>query len=294
MEQNTILTRCPICDGQSFSKIMSVKDHMISNQTFSIDKCNTCGFWFTNPRPNQDTIGEFYKDEKYISHSSTHKGLVNKLYNLVRHFTLSRKQKLIQELTVKRRLLDIGAGTGHFLNKCAQSGWKIKGLEPDDKARDFANKNFNISLSPISDLYHLPEKSFDVITMWHVLEHVYHLKEDAQQITSLLNENGYLVIAVPNRNSFDAKYYDSFWAAYDVPRHLSHFTEKDLVSLFSSSDLSYVKKIPMIFDSYYVSMLSEKYKKGSLIKALFTGLKSNIKARKSKEYSSQVYLFKKQ
>lgn len=293
MEHLIKTSNCPICESESLVDVMTIKDHMITQEIFSIQRCSDCDFHFTNPRPTEEVIGHYYKSENYISHSSSKKGIINKLYNKVRSYTLKQKRHILEGLTENRNLLDIGSGTGHFFNECKNNGWNAIGLEPDNDARDFALTNFNIQLSPIERLYELEKAFVDVVTMWHVLEHVFHLKKDVEQIASLIKQDGYFIIAVPNRESWDAKYYKEFWAAYDVPRHLYHFSEKNMIQLVEQFGLKHHQTLPMKFDSFYVSMLSEKYIKGSLVKAFFNGLKSNRKAKSEGGFSSQIYIFKK-
>ena len=283
---------CPVCEATQLELHLDVKDGMITKEVFTIQKCTSCGFHFTNPIPSEDAIGAYYKSEDYVSHSSTNKGLVNKLYNLVRTITLGKKVSLIRSHSKGNSVLDIGSGTGHFLNACKQNGLVVQGLEPDNDARTFAKDNFDLDLEPLDNLLAIESDSKDVITMWHVLEHVYHLKRDIGQITRVLKQDGALFIAVPNMNSYDAKVYKEYWAAYDVPRHLYHFQENTIKQLFSQFDMVCVDVLPMKFDSYYVSMLSEKYKGGSIVKAFFNGWLSNMKS-KSNGYSSQIYVFKK-
>jgi len=286
------LDQCPICEGTTFVPFLNAWDYTVSQDRFQIVKCSECGFHFTNPIPDETKIGEYYKAESYISHSSTNKGFINKLYQRVRKHTLKQKLKLIQRSSRGKALLDIGAGTGHFLNTCQQAGYEVTGLEPDKDARAFALENFNLHLDPIEELYQQEEKSKDVITMWHVLEHVYHLKKDVKQIEKVLKADGTLIVAVPNMRSFDAQYYKEFWAAYDLPIHLYHFQPNDIRNLFATVGMEVKEVLPMKFDAYYVSMLSEKYKGGSMIRAFFNGWRSNMKA-KSDSYSSQIYILKK-
>lgn len=281
---------CPSCGAQSFSTYLNVKDHFLSKEDFKLELCNSCALLFTNPRPVLERIGDYYKSEAYVSHSSTKKGFVNRVYGRVRSYTLKKKISLLQELTSGKELLDIGAGTGHFLAKAKESGYTVLGLEPDEDARKVAMAENGIALKDLSLLHDLNE-SFNIVSMWHVLEHVYNLQTDLEKIVSLVDQNGVLIIAVPNYTSFDAQYYKEFWAAYDVPRHLYHFSPKSIIPLVESKGLKFEKMLPMKFDSYYVSMLSEKYKGGSLLNALRIGFLSNWKAREGKS-SSQIYIFR--
>lgn len=283
---------CPVCVSSQFDTHLDVKDWMISKETFTIQTCLACGFHFTNPIPSEDTIGSYYKSEDYVSHSSTNKGLVNKLYNLVRTITLDTKVSLIRSYAKGNEVLDIGSGTGHFLDACQKAGFNIQGLEPDEDARSFASANFGLVLDTLDTLPTIDSNSKDIITMWHVLEHVYHLKRDVAEIVRVLKDNGTLFVAVPNMNSYDAKVYKEYWAAYDVPRHLYHFQENTIKHLFSQFDMECVNIYPMKFDSYYVSMLSEKYRGGSVVKAFVHGWLSNMKSH-THGYSSQIYVFKK-
>ena len=283
---------CPICDVAENELFLSIPDHMITKETFKIVRCKSCGFHYTNPIPQEAEIGRYYKSDDYISHSSSNRGIVNKAYNVVRNITLKRKLSLINRLSKGKDLLDVGAGTGHFLSVCKNDGWNIQGLEPDQDARDFAKSNFSLELNPLTDLFKIEDNSKDVITMWHVLEHVYHLKRDIAELVRILKPDGSLIIAVPNMSSKDAKQYKEFWAAYDVPRHLYHFQKETIVNLMSQFNLSCKEILPMKFDSYYVSMLSEKYKNGKLVSGVLNGLKSNLDA-KSGGFSSQIYVFRK-
>jgi SAM-dependent methyltransferase len=282
---------CPICENRESTPFMTTKDFSVSGEFFSIVACQACGFHYTNPVPEENVIGNYYKSESYVSHSSSKKGLINRVYHWVRWYSLRKKVGLINKLSSGRKLLDIGAGTGHFLAVSADQGWSTVGLEPDEDARALAKTTNGVDILPLEQLHSLETGQFDVITMWHVLEHVYHLKRDAAQIVKLLKPNGTLVIAVPNRKSYDARYYKEFWAAYDLPIHLYHFTESDIKTLMTQFGLELVQTRPMIFDSFYVSMLSEKYKGGNVLKGILTGLKSNWLA-KADSYSSQIYILR--
>lgn len=286
------IKNCPICDGTDFKAVLQAVDYTVSHEKFTIVACQNCNFQFTNPIPEIEKIGDYYKAESYISHSSTNKGLINKLYQIVRKHTLKQKVKLVKRPAKGNALLDIGAGTGHFLNACTQAGLNALGLEPDKDARSFAEKTFNANIKPLDELHQLPDSSRDIITLWHVLEHVYNLRLDLDKITKILKPDGTLVVAVPNRSSFDAKLYGEFWAAYDLPIHLYHFIPDDITRLFAQYDMEIQEMIPMKFDAYYVSMLSEKYRGGNTVKAFWNGWRSNLKA-KNGSYSSQIYILKK-
>lgn len=292
MEQIKKHTNCPVCESSDFSNHLKAADHMITKEVFSVVKCNSCSFHFTNPIPSEEVIGSYYKSENYISHSSSKAGLINKAYNVVRNITLKRKINLVSRLAAGKNLLDIGSGTGHFLNASKSAGFNVQGLEPDEDAKLFAKSEFLLALDDLNELKNIESNSKDVITMWHVLEHVYHLKRDLSEFARVLNVDGVFIVAVPNMSAWDAKHYGKFWAAYDVPRHLYHFQEATIKNLFAQFNLECVDVLPMKFDSYYVSMLSEKYKSGNVISGIINGLKSNLKATKH-GYSSQIYVFKK-
>ncbi|MEL6133797.1 MAG: class I SAM-dependent methyltransferase, partial [Bacteroidota bacterium] len=214
-------TTCPLCQSESIEAELSAKDHTVSGQVFDVWKCRSCGCRFTQAVPDEEHIGAFYESEEYISHSNTSKGLVNSLYQTVRNYTLNQKQKLIVSQSGKSQgsILDIGCGTGEFLGKMKSVGWETRGLEPSESARTQAKENHDLHVSAPSDLFQLQADTYDVITMWHVLEHVHKLHEYLDQIQSILKQDGKLIIAVPNYESLDAAYYGEKWAAYDVPRH---------------------------------------------------------------------------
>ena len=298
MEQNTImltLTNCPVCDSTEFKHRISCKDFTVSQNTFNIVECKHCSFLFTNPRPTNDDLPDFYKSINYISHSDTKKGFVSQVYHLVRKYTLNQKLKLLKANVSVGNLLDYGCGTGMFLKQANVKGWKSFGTEPDDGARDLANKNKKLAFGTKQELNAFdPFIKFNAITLWHVLEHVTDLPETLDFFKQKLNSNGVLVVAVPNYNSYDAKHYNAHWAAYDLPRHLYHFEAKTICQLMAKYGFVMHKTYPMKFDSFYVSMLSENYLLGRInyLKAFLVGLRSNLKANKATDYSSVIYVFK--
>ncbi len=286
---------CPICNSKDIQEQLTAKDYTVSQEKFAVWHCNTCTGRFTQDVPAQDDIGAFYASENYISHSDTKKGIINSLYHLVRKRTLGAKRRLVinESGTVKGTILDIGCGTGAFLQTMKEADWNITGLEPDMVARNKAAELYNINPQEPGKLFELPAGTFNAITMWHVLEHVHELHAYIKQIEGLLVANGKLFIAVPNYTSKDADIYKEYWAAYDVPRHLYHFSPQSMEKLLSQHGLKLAAIKPMWFDSFYVSMLSEEYKngKGNIIKAVFNGFISNLKAWGNiKKCSSVIYV----
>lgn len=297
MEQFNMETinQCPICNHEQTNDFLNLKDWFLSQENFKIDQCQNCGFLFTNPRPYSKDLGKYYKSEDYISHSNTSKGIVNGLYKFVRAYTIKQKHQIIKIYKSGKTILDIGSGTGEFLNFFKQSKWDVLGIEPDEDARNFAEKYYGLRVKNEDFLQELSEEGFDVITMWHVLEHVRNVNERMQTIHRLLKNNGIVIIAVPNPEAFDAGFYQEYWAAYDVPRHLYHFRQKDIRNLTQKHNFRVKDIYPMKFDAFYVSMLSEKYKYGKVNywNAFRNAIKSNIKAGNKNNHSSIMYIIQK-
>ena len=285
---------CPVCSSDNIAEVLTAIDHTVSHEQFKVWQCNSCTLRFTQSVPEESEIGRYYKSTDYISHSDIKKGLINNLYHQVRNITLKQKKNLVEKKAglATGSILDVGSGTGSFLSVMAASGWKVIGLEPDAEARKLAQQK-GLYVEATNQLFKLPVSSFDAITMWHVLEHVHELHKYMDQIKALLKPNGLLFIAVPNYTSGDANYYGSNWAAYDVPRHLYHFSPVSMNALIAKHDLRTIDTIPMWFDSFYVSMLSEKYKKGNIISALLQGVLSNLKTvSEHQRCSSLIYVIK--
>ena len=271
---------------------LTVKDHSVSKEIFELYHDEELDMLVTHPQPSLDTLGKYYESVDYISHTDSKRSFFEKAYHFVKSIALKNKLGLINSLQPsKGRILDIGAGTGDFLFVAKQNGWRTIGVEPSDKAKAIA-KNKGVSF--VEKTSELESNSFDVITMWHVLEHVPDLENQIKELKRLLKPKGTLIIAVPNFKSFDAKHYGAFWAAYDVPIHFWHFSKKAIKMLFQKEGMSLEKVLPMKFDSFYVSLLSEKYKYGKMnfVKAFFVGLKSNWRAKRNFEYSSHIYVIK--
>lgn len=281
------------------------KDFTVSGEIFELEINEKLDMLITYPKPNKDDLANYYESEDYISHTDSKKSIMDKMYQIVKNYSIHQKIKLINSFdSGARKILDIGCGTGDFLVACKTDGWSIFGVEPSAKARDLTlqkliKKNSSVENTIEKDIEDILEyqdktKQYDVITMWHVLEHVPNLSEYIKILKNLLKPNGVLIIAVPNFKSYDADYYKEYWAAYDVPRHLSHFSPKSIKILFEEIQMEVLNILPMKFDAYYISLLSEKYKSGASnpFKAFYRGFISNLKARSTKQYSSLIYIIK--
>ncbi|GGA91933.1 class I SAM-dependent methyltransferase [Puia dinghuensis] len=292
-------TTCPICHSTELEPVLHAEDHTVSHEPFVIWQCRQCSLRFTQDVPDAASIGPYYRSEDYISHSNTSKGLVNRLYHLVRKQTLLDKYRLVASATRKRqgRLLDIGAGTGAFVAHMQEKGWEVTGLEPDETAREVARADHRVQLLDTDNLYQLPADGFDAITLWHVLEHVHDLHSYIEQLKKLVRRGGRIFIAVPNYTSYDARVYKEAWAAYDVPRHLYHFSPEAMEVLLTGHELQLQYIRPMWYDAIYISMLSEKYRTkggGSVVRAVVNGFTSNAKAFINKpRCSSLIYVISK-
>ena len=275
-------------NAKSFQKI---KDHSVSKETFELLYDSDLDLVFTHPQPTAEKLPSYYDSPDYISHTDGKRSLFEKMYQIVKNRTLKNKLKLINSESQKGTVLDIGAGTGDFLSVLKNDGWQTTGIEPNEKAKAIA---ISKGIVFAESLQSLSNNSFDVISMWHVLEHVPDVEKQISELKRLLKPNGTIFIAVPNFNSFDANYYGGFWAAFDVPRHLWHFSKTAIKKLFLVENLELLKVLPMKFDSFYVSLLSEKYKTGKMnfVRAFFIGLKSNRLGKRNLEYSSHIYVIK--
>ncbi len=294
MKLETLVT-CPICSNQSFQQVLVAKDHTVTQKDFSLQQCAGCNLLITNPRPDQISISEFYQSEKYISHSGGNKNLFDWLYLKARTFTLQWKLSLISNYKRGGKLLDYGCGTGEFLDHMKKSGWTVDGVEPSKNARE---KAIALVGSDIREELKSFDTKFDIITLWHVLEHVHSLNETILKLKSYLNEDGIILIAVPNYESADAVKYGAHWAGYDVPRHLWHFSESCMKKLLLKNGFTCIASRPMKLDSFYVSLLSEGYKRpertgiSKMIHATLSGFQSNHSAGRSGKYSSLIYIAK--
>ncbi|MDU1904277.1 MAG: class I SAM-dependent methyltransferase [Dysgonomonas sp.] len=289
---------CPVCNNGDTKESLICQDYLVTNELFSIYQCPECGFSFTQDFPSENEIGIYYDAPEYISHSDTDKGLINSLYHMARNISLKSKTKLILKYTNigKGKLLDIGTGTGYFLHAMCKKSWIVTGIEKSEATRTYAHKKFGLNIQDSDYLFEIPDKTKDAITMWHVLEHIEKLNPTLANLHRILKDNGTLFIALPNKSSFDANHYGKYWAAYDVPRHLWHFSPSDFQRIANKHNFEVIEMKRMNFDPFYISMLSEQNKGTSLgnIIGLFKGSLFFIKSLLNKEKSSSlIYILRK-
>jgi 2-polyprenyl-3-methyl-5-hydroxy-6-metoxy-1,4-benzoquinol methylase len=285
--------KCPWCESEKAQINLWLKDEFLTKEDFHICECLNCGLLYTMPRPDKEKIGAYYKSEAYYSHQENKKGFIPKVYERVKSINLKHKYRLATSGMQPGKLLDIGCGVGDFLHTAEMHGWECIGVEPSEDAKTIAQKRMKGTIITSEELERFSDGAFDVITMWHVLEHVDDLKWQVAQLQRLVKPSGRVVIAVPNYKSYDGQYYKEHWAAYDVPRHLNHFNRITLSKIFKTSGLELVKMDKLKWDAYYISYLSEQYRHHSLplVRGLYRGFISNCKARRSGEWSSLVYVF---
>jgi 2-polyprenyl-3-methyl-5-hydroxy-6-metoxy-1,4-benzoquinol methylase len=285
---------CPVC-GCEMEPVLRCRDYRVTDEMFDLLQCRGCSFGMTSPQPDPNDIGRYYQTEDYVSHSETTRGIINKLYRVVRTKNTKDKLRIVNSLSSARGdLLDVGCGTGYFLSVCRRDGWQVEGVELNEMARITATSRIDRPVYPSIDAVESTGKQFDIITLWHVFEHLYDINVSLLQLRRLLRPEGTLILALPNPASADADYYREYWAAYDVPRHLSHFSPPSIAALTKNHGMKIKDIIPMKFDAFYVSMMSEELKGrgklSALLRGFVQGFRSNRFARKTGNYSSMIWV----
>jgi len=288
------INKCPVT-ATDLQEFITCKDYLQSQESFSIKANQDKSILITSPRPKDEDLGGYYDSPEYISHTDSSKSLFDQVYKIIRGYALKSKLNLINTFDGNKQLLDYGCGTGDFLETAKKGGWNIQGIEPSDSARSIAEEKLSIAISLPSDLFKMQDNSYDVISLWHVLEHVPNLMEVSHQLSKLLKPGGHLILALPNFKSADAKKFKEKWAAFDVPRHLWHFSPSGIKHLSKKIGLVLKDQKPMPFDSFYVSMLSNKQALGKIkpVASFLSGLTSNMKAKQTANWSSLIYILEK-
>lgn len=287
--------KCPWCQSEKAHKHLSLKDYFLTQEPFEIMVCEACGLLYTSPRPSAEKIGDYYKSDSYYSHQENKSGFIPRVYEAVKTVNLRNKLSIATGGMHRGKLLDIGCGVGDFIYQAEEKGWQCVGAEPSEDAARIAKSRIKADIIDPKEIERIPDGTFDVITMWHVLEHVDDLRWQVLQLNRLLKEGGRLVIALPNFRSYDAGYYQDKWAAYDVPRHLNHFSSDFMYKQLQINNIKLNSVKKMFWDSFYISYMSEKYRHKSLplLRGAFRGAVSNLSAMRSGEWSSLVYVFEK-
>ena len=289
-----LIEKCPICNQDKNKIFLKSEDFSLSKEKFNVVECLACNFLYTNPRPFEKNLGKYYINENYISHTDNKKGLFNFLYQNIRQYAIKTKTQLLIKSSRTKKHLDIGCGTGDFLNACKNKNIECTGIEPSDIARNKGIEKYNLNIKKNTDLKQFEQNSFQSVSMWHVLEHVYEPNQTILDLKKIITNNGTLIIAVPNYESLDARIYKKYWAAWDLPIHLNHFSVKSITKLLNNHNFLLDKKIGMKFDSFYVSLLSNEHQSGykNYFKGFFIGLLSNASAFLGlTQYSSTIYIF---
>jgi 2-polyprenyl-3-methyl-5-hydroxy-6-metoxy-1,4-benzoquinol methylase len=291
------LNHCPLCDSSESGLFLETEDFFLTREQFAIYQCSRCGFRFTNPRPDSESVKTYYQAKDYLSHNSNRKALIPLAYRFVQQYSIRYKFNIVRKVSSGTRILDVGSGTGEFLHYCRRKEWSCFGVEPAEIVRETSIRNYSLNIESTLFSDRFSTGTFDCITFWHVLEHIHDLDKTIRKVKSLLKKEGALLIALPNSSSFDARHYKKYWAAYDLPRHLYHFTEQTVQVLSNKYGFHCVGSVPLKLDAFYISILSEKYMKTVFwpISALVSGIRSNLWARKpGYGHSSTIFILKNQ
>jgi 2-polyprenyl-3-methyl-5-hydroxy-6-metoxy-1,4-benzoquinol methylase len=292
------LNTCLVCGHNELINELNCIDFVATGESFSLERCKECTFLFTNPRPNTNQIGKYYQSDKYVSHAGKKEGfgIMYKIYDIVRNYSINQKLKLIKKYNSTGKLMDLGCGLGYFLDGAVKDKtFDCIGVDVSDDTIKYVKNTFGYNVKNESELDHLIQNDYDVITQWHVLEHVHFLNERMKQLYNLLKKDGTLFIAVPNSNSWDAKKYKEYWDGYDVPRHLYHFNKNSIKLLMEKHGFEIIETKPLIFDAPYISMRSEIHQKNNftMLRGAINGLISNFSAMATNEYSTLLFIVKK-
>jgi len=258
------LEKCPICGHSEFEKVYDLDDYKITQETFSLEKCPECTLIFTVDPPLGENIGRYYESDDYLEHSNRKNDLFSKMYSWGRDLMFGYKYGIIKKLGPKGKILDIGAGSGYYLNFMSKKGYEVQGIEMSERARNHAKSEHGLHIHP-DEMFHNRDfkQKFDMISLWHVMEHLYDLNKVMKRFDELLNPNGSLVIALPNYNALEVQTYKKYWNGWDVPRHLWHFSPQSIRKLVGNHGFEITSMHTMPLDPLFNTLLTNKYRKGN-------------------------------
>jgi SAM-dependent methyltransferase len=297
MQQNTELFEqppCPICGSDSYRPFLQVADRFRPEERFRLVRCTSCGLIYLNPRPTEQAILKYYQAADYDPHSEGGHGLSGKLYRLARFLNTLLKLHWLSSFSGPRRALDVGCGTGYFLQMLRKKGWEVAGVEPVPVAQRLAQQK---GLNVVSRLDEA-QGPFGVITLWHVLEHLHNPADTLRQLDRLLAADGWLLLSMPNPLCLDAQYFGPSWVAYDAPRHLVHYRPQDVEHLARQTGFTIFRLAMLPFDPVYNVFLSLQQSTSLSLSQIISGPSMGIRSlldgiRHPKLASSPVYFFRK-
>jgi SAM-dependent methyltransferase len=288
---------CIVCGSGQRHPHLRAPNRFNVGEVFPLVQCSQCGFVYLSPRPSQESIGSHYEDEGYHPHQAEAAGVVDRIYRISRDWNLRYKRWMVESHHRKGALLDFGCGTGEFLAEMRANGWQVTGVEPAAQARAVAE---GLGVRASADLEGC-DGPYDVITLWHVLEHVHEAAGQFRRLCELLTPGGILVMALPNIGSVDSRAYGANWVALDAPRHLFHFRPQDVRRFAVARGLTPAGGGVLPLDTPYNVLLSEQLAgqvvRGTrlfgLFRAIRVALAASIRGAIDRSRSSSpVYVFR--
>jgi SAM-dependent methyltransferase len=224
--KNDPLPICENCDGDQFETIFSGSDKLLGIPgEFDVIECMQCGLYQISPKLNTQQMENYYP-EAYICYLEAIEDESNPWTRFNRFLGQNKRcRQVMRRAKSTGKILDIGCATGVFLNEMQKKGWKCYGIEPDQEAVAYARRRFGLDVfCGVVEDANLPANSFDVVTLWDVLEHVYDLNSTISEIKRLLKPGGVIIAILPNADAFERAWFEEYWVGWEVPRHYRTFT----------------------------------------------------------------------
>jgi 2-polyprenyl-3-methyl-5-hydroxy-6-metoxy-1,4-benzoquinol methylase len=237
---------CEICGADMPQPVAARADLLFGGPTvYTMCRCGSCGVLYQHPRPTAATIGNLYPPD--TSYPSYRKAVQAEplLKRIDRRYGLAKRCRLVTRHHAPGRLLDVGCATGDFISEMRrQPGWEIVGVEPGPSAARYAAATTGVPVvrGVLNDAS-FADGSFDVVTMWDVLEHVYQPRAVIAEAARLLRPGGLLIVNHPNTESVDRALFGRLWVGYELPRHLYLFPPELLRSLVAEHGLREVEQV---------------------------------------------------